>query len=104
MPIYEYSCKDGHRFDEWREMDQRNRGCKCPVCNKRAKRVLSQVYMTGLNDGPYFDIGLNRPVRNMRHAEEVARTMGLERRQGRVSPVHTKPRWVAKGPLIRMGE
>jgi hypothetical protein len=40
----------------------------------------------------------------MRHAEEVARTMGLERRQGRVSPVHTKPRWVAKGPLIRMGE
>ena len=103
MPIYEYLCLEGHRHEEWRDMDDRNRNGKCKICKKRAKRVLSPVRLTGLNDGSYFDIGLNRPVKSMRHAEEVARTMGLERRQGAVSPVHIKPREkVAAGPLIRV--
>ena len=32
MPLYEYECESGHRFDEFHSMDNRNK-VSCPACN-----------------------------------------------------------------------
>lgn len=39
MPIYEYTCPDGHEFEELRKVDDREE-CPCPVCDQTAKQVI----------------------------------------------------------------
>lgn len=33
MPLYEYECEDGHRFEELRHRDERN-NVVCPQCKR----------------------------------------------------------------------
>lgn len=41
MPIYEYTCNQGHRCDRLRKYHQRNNGVWCGECGRRMKRVPS---------------------------------------------------------------
>jgi len=41
MPLYEYECAKGHRFETVQKVKQRPL-TKCSVCSARAKRILSQ--------------------------------------------------------------
>lgn len=40
MPLYEYKCPAGHRFDELVKHDQADR-VHCPTCQKKAQRLVS---------------------------------------------------------------
>jgi putative FmdB family regulatory protein len=41
MPLYEYQCGKGHRFEVVQKVDDRPL-TKCQVCSTKAHRVLSQ--------------------------------------------------------------
>ena len=41
MPLYEYECTGGHRFETMQKVKERPL-TKCPVCSAPAKRVLSR--------------------------------------------------------------
>lgn len=40
MPIYEYECADGHRFEELRSIEERYNSV-CPVCNEPVHILIS---------------------------------------------------------------
>lgn len=40
MPIYEYTCKEGHHFEKM-ESFSASKIKKCPECGKKAERILS---------------------------------------------------------------
>jgi putative FmdB family regulatory protein len=41
MPVYEYQCAKGHRFETVQKVNDRPVG-KCSLCGAKAKRLLSQ--------------------------------------------------------------
>lgn len=41
MPLYEYLCARGHRFEAVQKVSEKPLN-KCAVCSSRARRVLSQ--------------------------------------------------------------
>ena len=41
MPTYEYRCPNGHRFEKTFSRITSQRHAKCPVCGKRAERLIS---------------------------------------------------------------
>ncbi len=41
MPLYEYKCSKGHRFEALQKVSEKS-PTRCPVCSAAAKRVLSQ--------------------------------------------------------------
>lgn len=66
MPLYEYQCNKGHRFEVVQKVDDRPL-TKCQVCSTKAHRVLSQPTLLH-NRGIYVfdretkdDILRNRP-------------------------------------------
>ena len=40
MPVYEYECECGHRFEEYRKIEDRN-SVVCPMCKKLARLKIS---------------------------------------------------------------
>ncbi len=54
MPIFEYECSEGHRFEKLeRNGDIKSR--TCPVCGKRAPRVLSAAGFILKGEGFYVN-------------------------------------------------
>lgn len=41
MPVYEYECKDGHRFEELKPMKDFDALAACPECGKPSPRTES---------------------------------------------------------------
>jgi len=41
MPTYEYSCPKGHLFEKTFSRITSQRHAKCPICGKRAQRLIS---------------------------------------------------------------
>ena len=41
MPTYEYRCPNGHGFEKTFSRITSQRHAKCPVCGKRAERLIS---------------------------------------------------------------
>ena len=40
MPLYEYECSDGHRFEEWHRIENRH-NTVCPQCGKPVRIIPS---------------------------------------------------------------
>ena len=40
MPLYDYECEDGHRFEELRSIEGRHNAV-CPMCKKSARLKMS---------------------------------------------------------------
>jgi len=45
MPLYEYLCECGHKFEAWKSLDMRL-WAPCPKCGKEAQKVFSAVNNT----------------------------------------------------------
>ncbi len=45
MPLYEYQCECGHKFEAWRPFNIRMWSL-CPQCGKDAKKIFSVVNAT----------------------------------------------------------
>lgn len=41
MPVYEYECAKGHRFERVRSFKEEIDSSRCPTCGKQAKLVPS---------------------------------------------------------------
>jgi len=40
MPIYEYRCRNGHKFEEWHRIESRH-NVVCPTCRESAQIQIS---------------------------------------------------------------
>lgn len=40
MPLYEYECEGGHKFEEWHRIDDRH-NVLCPLCEEPARLMMS---------------------------------------------------------------
>ena len=40
MPLYEYECGSGHRFEEWHRIEDRH-NVTCPLCSQPARLRIS---------------------------------------------------------------
>ena len=47
MPIYEWQCLQGHRFEVLSAMKSVGRARRCPQCSARSSRVISAVAIHG---------------------------------------------------------
>ena len=55
MPIYEYSCPDGHRFERFvRKISDAEAAPACPVCGKTASRLISGAGLVFKGSGFYI--------------------------------------------------
>lgn len=41
MPLYEYECPKGHRFEMFRPIDRRNDPVRCLECRQLARHIMS---------------------------------------------------------------
>lgn len=41
MPLYEYECANGHRFEVLRPMDRRDEPIRCDKCRGKARPLMS---------------------------------------------------------------
>ena len=48
MPIYEFLCANGHKFEQWAKIGKAPEQRSCLNCQARAKRIMS---LTGWNTG-----------------------------------------------------
>ena len=53
MPVYEFECQCGHNFEELVKMDTDSQ--ECPVCHKRAKKIMSSCTFELKGGGWYAD-------------------------------------------------
>ncbi len=52
MPVYEYLCKNcKNKFELLRPFSRSTEGADCPLCHKKAERVLSTCYTRATTDG-----------------------------------------------------
>lgn len=42
MPLYEYECEGGHKFEGLKSMSDRH-NCVCPYCDKPPRLLISQL-------------------------------------------------------------
>lgn len=43
MPTYTYKCEDGHKYEEYRGLNEDQKVHECPTCNKPLKRVFDST-------------------------------------------------------------
>lgn len=77
MPLYEFSCPEHGRFDEFQDMHEMHRAV-CPKCGKRADRVFSPAAVT-VDFRPGFDPGIGKYVETKHQRENYMRMYGLRR-------------------------
>lgn len=53
MPVYEFECKCGHNFEELTKMGTQT--SKCPQCNAKAEKIMSQCRFELKGGGWYAD-------------------------------------------------
>lgn len=53
MPIYDYECTQGHRFESFSSMAERDNPIECPECKEVATAVISPVrsHLSGTDPG-----------------------------------------------------
>lgn len=44
MPLYEYECPEGHKFEKIRPIDQRNDPIHCQECHGLARLLISKTH------------------------------------------------------------
>lgn len=50
MPLYDYECKDGHKFDAFNSVEKRDK-MKCPECGKTAAKQVNTARLDYYNMG-----------------------------------------------------
>lgn len=50
MPLYDYQCPNGHKFEDFNSVEKRMKQ-KCPECGVSAKKLLNTVRLD------YYDMG-----------------------------------------------
>ncbi len=46
MPLYEYVCQKGHRFEAIRPIERRNEPIRCEKCRGLARLMMSRLHWT----------------------------------------------------------
>ena len=91
MPVYEYLCDHGHRFDVVKSMSELERTELCPDCSAVAARQISRTNFTGASDWntQSWNPGLGCYTKSHKHASQIAKNRGLvELGNEKVETVH----------------
>jgi len=76
MPVYEYECYKGHRFEEWNTIDNRHNQT-CPKCGMLSKLLVSCPAFKKPSNYEYYDEHLDTHITGPAHRERVMKEQGV---------------------------
>jgi putative FmdB family regulatory protein len=89
MPTYEYKCPAGHRFEKSFQRITSKRHAPCPVCGKRAERLISGgAGLVFKGSGFYATDYKSKPVEKADSAEKSEKTEKADK----PAPPESKPK------------
>ena len=75
MPLYDYECKNGHKFDALTSVANRDK-MKCPECGKKATKQVTTARLD------YYNMGVQDGLPTALHKwEKMHRQMAKDRRE-----------------------
>ena len=72
MPTYEYKCPNGHLFEKTFPRITAKRHAKCPVCGKRAERLISGGAGVHFKGSGFYATDYKRPAGTTEKADTTA--------------------------------
>jgi len=86
MPTYEYKCPKGHVFEKTFPRITSKRHAKCPVCGKRAERLISGGAGVHFKGSGFYATDYKRPAGTTEKADNTA-----EKAEKTAKPGDAKP-------------
>ena len=87
MPTYEYRCPNGHLFEKTFPRITSKRHAKCPVCGKRAERLISGGAGVHFKGSGFYATDYKQPAGTTEKADNTA-----EKAEKGEKPGDTKPK------------
>ena len=95
MPTYEYKCPNGHLFEKTFPRITSQRHAKCPVCGKRAERLISGGAGVHFKGSGFYATDYKRPAGTSEKADNTARNAEksekTEKAEKAEKPAESKP-------------
>jgi putative FmdB family regulatory protein len=80
MPTYEYKCPAGHRFEKSFQRITSKRHAPCPVCGKRAERLISGGAGLVFKGSGFYATDYKKPAADKAyHADKAAKADTAEK-------------------------
>ena len=86
MPTYEYRCPKGHLFEKTFPRITSQRHAKCPVCGRRAERLISGGAGVHFKGSGFYATDYKRPAGTTEKADHSA-----EKAEKAEKPAESKP-------------
>jgi putative FmdB family regulatory protein len=90
MPTYEYKCPKGHLFEKTFPRITSQRHAKCPVCGKRAERLISGGAGVHFKGSGFYATDYKRPAGTTEKADNKAEK--AEKAEKVEKPAESKPK------------
>ncbi len=92
MPTYEYKCPNGHLFEKTFPRISSQRFAKCPVCGKRAERLISGGAGVHFKGSGFYATDYKRPAGTSEKADNTAqKAEKTEKAEKAEKPAESKP-------------
>jgi putative FmdB family regulatory protein len=96
MPTYEYKCPKGHLFEKTFPRITSQRHAKCPVCGKRAERLISGGAGVHFKGSGFYATDYKRPAGTTEKADHTAekaeKAEKVEKVEKVEKPAESKPK------------
>jgi putative FmdB family regulatory protein len=89
MPTYEYRCPKGHLFEKTFPRITSKRHAKCPICGKRAERLISGGAGVHFKGSGFYATDYKRPAGTTEKADHTAEK--AEKSAKSEKPADSKP-------------
>jgi len=92
MPTYEYKCPAGHLFEKTFPRITSKRHATCPVCGKRAERLISGGAGVHFKGSGFYATDYKRPAGTAEKADHTAeKAEKAEKSEKADKPAESKP-------------
>src|SRR2546423_12532982 len=103
MPTYEYKCPNGHLFEKTFPRITSKRHAKCPVCGKRAERLISGGAGVHFKGSGFYATDYRRPAGTTEKADNTAEKAEQTAKPGSKAAPKKDPRADKRRPPRRTG-
>lgn len=93
MPTYEYKCPAGHRFEKSVPRITSKRHAVCPVCGKRAERLISRGAGLVFKGSGFYATDYKKPAADKAYnAAKAAKAEKTDKAEKPDKPAESKPK------------
>ncbi|HXM38673.1 MAG TPA: zinc ribbon domain-containing protein [Gemmatimonadales bacterium] len=95
MPTYEYKCPNGHLFEKTFPRITSKRTAKCPICGKRAERLISGGAGIVFKGSGFYHTDYKRPSEKPgkgEQADKAGKAEQVEKTEKVDKPAESKPK------------